>query len=266
MTRRHTWFWTLLAAGLFAFIIFYQRYKPTPAGGPPKILPALKASDVTGVIVRPGGQQDIRANRTNGGWQLIEPISYPALTAGIERFLGALEHLTAATCFTSRDLEGRPGADEEDGFAAPQASIILGGGTLRSPRRVAGKPAPGDQVFVQVVGVEAVYVVDADLLKYIPATANDWRDRMLTRLDGLAFDRITVTNGASVVELRRDPTNLLWRMSAPLTSRADNERIGKALGMLGELGVVRFVSDDPKADLESLGFQPPTLTICLGQE
>ena len=32
------------------------------------------------------------------------------------------------------------------------------------------KTAPGDQVFLQVVGVEGVYVVDADFLKYLPRT------------------------------------------------------------------------------------------------
>ena len=81
MTHRHTWFWTLLAAGLFAFIVFYRGHLRKPPSGPPRILPALKASDVTSVILRPGGQRDIRADRTNGGWQLIEPISYPAVAS-----------------------------------------------------------------------------------------------------------------------------------------------------------------------------------------
>ncbi len=265
MTHRHTWFWTLLAAGLFAFIVFYRGHLRKPPSGPPRILPALKASDVTSVILRPGGQRDIRADRTNGGWQLIEPISYPAQSTNIERFLDALEHLTSATCFTASDLEGRTNADEEYGFAAPQASIILQQGSLPSHLLVGRKTAPGNQVFVQVVGVEAVYVVDDDLLKYIPATANDWRDPIMVRLDGLAFDRITVTNGASMLELQRDPANRLWRMSAPFASRADNARVEHALQRLGGLSAVQFLPDDPKADLESLGLQPPALVICLGQ-
>src|SRR5260370_7494917 len=54
-------------------------------------------------------------------------------------------------------------------------------------------------------------------------------------------------------------------MCGPLGARADNARVEHALQRLGGLSAVQFLPDDPKADLESLGLQPPALVICLGQ-
>ncbi len=116
-----------------------------------------------------------------------------------------------------------------------------------------------------MVGVEGVYVVDAEFLKYLPRAPNDWRDTALIDLKGLTFDRLAVTNGAKIFELRRDATNDLWRMVYPLQARANNAKTDQSLQMLQSVRVRQFVSDDPKADLEAFGLQPPELEVALGQ-
>jgi hypothetical protein len=65
--------------------------------------------------------------------------------------------------------------------------------------------------------------------------------------------------------LQRDSTNRLWGMTFPGKVRADSEKVDNAVEKLEGLRVRDFISDDPKADLESLGLQPPTLTVALGQ-
>ena len=127
------------------------------------------------------------------------------------------------------------------------------------------KTSPGDQVFLQVVGTEGVYVVDAGFLNYLPGSADDWRDTALINLNGLAFDRLAVTNGTKMFELRRDGTNALWRMVYPLQARANNPKAEQSLQTLQDVRVRQFVSDDPKADLEAFGLQPPELEVALGQ-
>ena len=129
----------------------------------------------------------------------------------------------------------------------------------------APKTAPGDQVFVQVVGVEGVYVVDAGFLQYLPRTPDDWRSTALVDLRGLTPDRLVVTNGAKVFELRRDGTNKLWRMTYPLQARANNAKIEELLQMLQNVRVSQFVPDDPKLDLETFGLRPPELEVALSQ-
>jgi hypothetical protein len=265
MNSRNTWWWIIAAAVLFAFILVQQRYLRKSRGGPTNVLPSLNAAAVASVQVRPAAQLEIRAERTNGTWHLTEPFVYPAQAVSIEKLLEELERLTPAPYITARELRGQPKTDEEYGFAAPQASIIIEQPGYTCRLRVGAKTAPGDQVFLQVIGVEGVYVVDADFLKYLPRSADDWRDTALINLNGLVFDRLTVTNGAKIFELRRDTTDKSWRMVYPLLARANNAKADESLQMFRSVRVHQFVSDDPKADPETFGLQPPELEVALGQ-
>ena len=265
MNSRNTWRWIIVALALFAFILVHQRFLRSTRSGPTQVLPRLKAAAATGVQVRPDAQLEIRADRTNGTWQLTEPIVYPAQAASIERLLTGLERLTTASYITARELRDRPRTDEEYGFATPQASITVEQPGYTARLRVGSKTTPGDQVFLQVVGVEGVYVVSTDFLNYLPRAADDWRDTALVNLNGLGFDRLSVTNGAKIFELRRDLTNSPWRMVYPLQARASTAKIEESLQMLQSARVRQFVPADLKADLEAYGLQPPELEVALGQ-
>ena len=265
MNSRNTWRWIIVAVALLAFILLQQRFFRRPGSGPMRILPKLIAAAATSVQVRPGAQLEIRADRTNGTWELTEPLVYPAQAISIEKLLAELERLTPASYIKAGDLQDRPQTDEEYGFASPQAAITIEQPRYTARLRVGGKTAPGDQVFLQVVGVEGVYVVNADFLNYLPRSADDWRDTSFINLNGLAFNRLAVTNGTKVFELQREAANKPWRMIYPLQARANNTKTEESLQMLQSVRVRRFVSADPKADAEAFGLQPPELEVALGQ-
>ena len=264
MNPKHTWNWLIVAAGLFAFIFFFERHLRPPATGPALVLPALRASAVTSVQVRPAGQPEIRVERTNGTWQITSPIVYPAQTASVEGLLAALEHLLPVKYVTAAELKGRAKADEEFGFNNPQASLILQQDDYKGQLLIGARTVPGDQVYVQVVGLPDICVVDAELLKLLPRSTTDWRGTSLVDFPDGSFDRLVVTNnGAKVLELQRDANNRLWRMTHTLQARANNTRITEALRQLQALRVLQFVTDDPKADLESFGLKPASLELAL---
>ncbi len=156
---------------------------------------------------------------------------------------------------------------------SPQASLFIQqGDSAIFQLDIGGRTAPGDQLYLQVVGVAGVYVVDADLLKEIPRTQNDWRDTALIDLKGLAFDHIALTNrlnnlsDTKVIELQHDPGNNLWRIvNPPIQARADANRLGDLLQQLESLRVKEFVSDEPKAELETFGLQLPRLELALAR-
>ena len=265
MNSRNTWRWVVVAAVLFAFILLQHRYLRKTATGPVKVLPNLRADTVTRVRVRPGAGREITALRTNGAWQLTEPLAYPAQVVSVEKLLTELEQLTPAPYLTSRELRGGANTDEEYGFATPQAFITIDQPGYTPRLRIGSRTAPGDQVFMQVVGVDGVYVVDAGFLRYIPRSADDWRDTALVELNGLTFDRLAVTNGAKVFELQRDPATTLWRMVYPLEARANSAKTEESLQMLQDVRVQQFLPDEHRADLDSLGLQPPELEVALSQ-
>ena len=152
--------------------------------------------------------------------------------------------------------------DEEYGFATPQATITLQQPDYHVLLQVGARTAPGDQVFLRVVG--DIYVVDAGLLKYLPGSADDWRDTTLLNLKNLAFDHLAVTNGAKMVQFVREGTNSPWRMVYPLSARADNLKLGDALQRLESLRVQQFVPEQGKGDLETFGLQTPELELAFG--
>jgi hypothetical protein len=266
MNSRAIWVWGLIAGSLFAVIFFRERYAHHGPAGPAKILPNLKVDAVTTVQVRPEGQLEIRAVKDKGSWKLNEPLAYPAQPSSIENLLFFLNRMTPDTYISRRELRNRPDAEEEYGFGAPQSTVIVKQGDYRIQLFVGARTAPGNEVFLQVVGDEGVFVVDAELLSLLPRKANQWRDTTLLDLPVGSLDRISVTNGAKSIEFQRNGPKAPWRMSVPgFQARADSAKIEDLLGRLRDLRVRQFISDEPKADLESMGLQTPDLQMAFGQ-
>lgn len=266
MNSRNTWRWLLVALVLFAIIYFV----PRPGNRRPSltpVLPHLRTSDVSVIQVLPHGHQlEIRASRTNGSWQLTKPIAYPAASTNVNLLLQVFEHLAPAARITEEELTtNRFNADEEFGFSDPQVTLIFQQSETFSRIRIGKLTPPGDQVFLQVVGVEGIYIVDAEVLRLIPKTADEWRDTAFFGLAPQAFDRIAVTNGAKIFVLQRDGANVPWRMSFPIQARADNPRVTEALEQLRSIRISRFVADDAKSDLDALGLQAPELELSVSQ-
>ena len=261
MNSKTTGIWFVLAAALFAFILFWEHHAHEPAAAA-NILPELKPSAVTSIEIFPAGALEICAVRTNGNWQLTKPIIYPAQTTVIEMLLDALQKLAPATRISAAELREHRATETEFGFDNPQFSISIEAGDHSWQLKVGNKTAPGDQVFLRVVGTDGASVTDADWLKFIPHSADDWRDTALVDT-GHVCDHIVLTNGTKSIELQCDATNHLWHLLRPLQARADSERIAEALQKLYAAHVAQFVTDDPKADLTAFGLQPADLDLWL---
>jgi hypothetical protein len=264
MNSRTTGIWFAIAALLFALIFARQHFLRPAAPESSSILPELRPANVTSVQVIPSGALEIRASRTNHAWRLTKPVVYPAQSAAIEALLDALQKLTAATRISAAELRNRGNPDAEYGLEPPRISLAIETGGERRQLKVGSKTPPGDQCFLRIVGVDGVFVVDADWLKFVPLSANDWRDTALVNAGQIGLDWIVLTNGTKAIELRRDPTNHLWRMVRPFPARADAEHITDALQYLQTAQVTRFITDDPKADLSAFGLQPADLDLRLG--
>ena len=265
MSSKGTWLWLCVTAVFLALILAHRHFAPLPTHGPAPILPALKAAQVKQVEVLQEGTA-IRAERSKEGWRLTEPLVYPAQTYEIEHLLGVLERLTPATYITAGELKGHTNADAEFGFKPPRASILVRQDHYEAKLLLGTTTGPGDQLFLQVVGMDGVEVVDAALLKWLPHSANDWRDPMFVNLKGLSYDRVSITNSAKALELQRSGPAHLWRIvTPPLQARADTARLDDLIQKLGGARVTSFVTDDPKADLDSYGLQSPNFQLALGQ-
>ena len=263
MKSKTTGIWFVLAAALFAGIWLTQKFLQPSAPVAGNLLPGLHAGDLTGLQISPAGAREIQAVRSNHVWQLQKPIAYPAQTAAIAALAGALEKLAPVTRLTAAEMRAHKNADADFGFENPQFRLEVFAGEQSWHLLVGNKTAPGDQVFIRVVGLDGAFVTDAGWLQLLPRSADEWRDTALVDAAG-AIDWIVVTNGAKALEFRRDPTNRLWRIVRPYPARADSARIAAALQQLQSGRVTQFVPDDSHADLSSYGLQPAELDVWLG--
>ena len=260
MNSKHTFTWFILAVVLFAFIAGYRFFEGSKGVQPSELLPNLHPPAVTAVQVSPKDAPEISAVSTNGAWSLTAPVAYPAQDSAIESLLTALQKLKPALSLSPAEVSQN---HSQFGFNSPSASLVIQSGDERREIVVGNKTPPGDQVYVQVVGRNGVFVTDIDWLKFIPQSANEWRDTALSG-DLTACDSILLTNGTKIIELHRDPANHLWRMGPrPLAARANGDYIADALEKLQTAHISRFITDNPNADLSAFGLQPASLDLWL---
>ncbi len=266
MNSKTTGVWFVIAAALLAFIFVFEHYFRPVVAGPAPLLPNLRPAAVTSVQVFPAGALEIIAGRTNGSWFLTKPVSYPAQAAAIEALLDSLQKLAPAK-ISAAELREHKNSDAEFGFDAPASPVRHRRRQPELAGEVGKRTAPGDQVYLRVVGVDGAFVADAGWLKFLPRSGDEWRDTALVIARQNDFDWIVLTNNAKgiAIELRRDPTNHLWHMIRPSPARADTDRITDALQRLAGATVTRFITDDPKADLTAFGLQPADLDLWLGR-
>ena len=263
MKSNTTMIWLVLAAFLAAAVWFVEKHLQPPAQPDNALLAGLRVADVTSIQVTPPGGREISVSRTNGNWFMERPVAYPARTAAIESLLAALEKLTPTLRLAAAETATHKNADAEYGFETPQYTLDVNVGEQSWHLKIGNRTAPGDGVYIRLVGGAGLYVTDINWLEQLPRDVNAWRDTALVG-EVNAVDWLVITNGAKAIELRRNPTNRLWRMIRPLPARADSAYITSALQQLRTATATRFVTDDPKADPATYGLQPVELDIWLG--
>lgn len=266
---RTTWILFGLAAALFAFIMLFERRWQPRADGPtaPIRLLTFKAGDVTNVAVHLTNQLLLRVERGSAAapWTLtIPPINYPAQSHSIEWLLAQLENLVPPVTITAAELRASRRTPAEFGLDLPAARLTL---QFQGQRRelLFGHRTPfGDQVYVQVQHQPDVFTAPAELLDRLPRHANDWRDTYLIDFRPIRPNRFEVRATGRGFALEIDPTNRVFALTKPLAARADAARVEQLLRTLADARALGFVTDNPNADLDSFGLQPPEAELAIG--
>lgn len=263
MKSKATFLWFMIAVTLAAAIWLSNLYfKPHVTVEKP-IFTGLRKDRVSAINIIPAGAREISVVRTNDSWMINSPIIYPAQAAAIDGLLAALQTLAPITTFTAGEMSSHKNADSEFGFDNPQFKLDVTVGDQTWHLNVGNKTAPGDGVYVREVGTTGAFVTDTAWLQFLPHDVDDWRDTTLVDIPN-DLDRIVITNGTQVIDLSRDSTTKLWRMTRPISARANNQRIDAALQQLQAATVSRFVTDDSKADLTTNGLAPAALDVWFG--
>ncbi len=254
------------SALLLAFILFVER-RAQPTSARADILArlvALRASDVTNVVVRRTNQFILRADRTNLNWNITLPIFYPAQSFALDKLLMAIENLQPYTHLTQEELRAQKRSSAEFGLDTPAAAVILQHKGQRTELQFGSRTAIGDHVYLQVMNSPGIYVVAVELLQMLPQTASDWRDTALVNLVDSNLDRIEVRTPSRSFAIEVDPTNKVLYLAKPTRARASAPKVEALVRKLQAAQALQFVTDDPRADLDAFGLRPPEAELVLG--
>lgn len=253
-----------LAVALLAFILFTELRQrpgppPSPAGEP--LVPRLRPATVTRVEFA-SSNVTLRAELEAGQWRLTAPLNYPANSLLLKTLVDVCARLRPQLVIPA----AQAGSPADFGLSPPQATLRFHQGDTPLELRIGSRAPVGTQLYVQVAGAGHIAVTDGALLEFLPRIADDWRDRSLLALANVKFDRVRVRTGARDLTLQRDATNQLWRITLPTPpKRADTPRIEELLTALRRWPVLQFLSDDPRADLETYGLHTPESELAFGQ-
>jgi hypothetical protein len=259
MNWKPTWVLLASAAVMLAFIVLVEHplRRQRELQSSRLVLPGLDPARVTNIEIHPWGQgiiQAVRQSATNQSWRLVQPVSYPAHEQLFAALLETLTKLEWVARITEKELSDRPDAQKEFGFTKPLFTLLLQGSGPDRRLEIGALGAFNDDVSLQVVGNTAIYQAPIDILRWLPTNQKLWRSQSLLSLTNTAFQTLRVRSTGQDFELERDATNHLWYMSKPRPSaRADTAKINELLGQIQSVLVSDFVTDDPKADLETYG-------------
>ena len=205
------------------------------------------------------GASPVALAKQNDAWQLTQPVEAPADFGSVS---GLLNRLTSAQM---KAVE--PGADANAakyGFAKPQATVQIGGGSSRAVL-VLGATAGEGAVYARDQARPDVFTVESSLLDELKKGASEYRQKDL--FDARAFNttRVEIARDGQtrafekIKEKDKDGKETeKWRQVAPETKDVDGTTVESLLSSLTSARAESFVMDTRKAGLDT-----PALTATL---
>lgn len=262
MNWKSTWILLGLAAGLFAFIVLFERHAAT-SDVPPTRLLSFKANQVTNIQIRLTNQLVLRVERLRADalWNYSFPITYPARVHAVEWLIQSLEEAVPLTLISKQELAATKRTIAEFGLDVPQATLTLQHEGERTEIMFGSRTPVGDGVYVQVMNQPDIYVLDVEFVKKLPRTFQDWREVSLLPPAGVPINRMEVRSAGRGFTIDFDLTRRTFVLSKPTVARADTAKVVGVIEKLRNAQVSQFVTDNPRADLEPYGLQPPEAEI-----
>lgn len=271
MNKKQTWWLFGAAVALLGFILFVERnlsVSGETATVDRRLAPGFDTNAVAAIEIRSPDRPTIRLNRGDAGWEVVEPLRYPAdaLLAGF--WLDLFAKAEWRVHLTPEDLQREDRAVAEFGLQPPHVTVLMEHGENRTELRFGDRAQVGDQMFVQIADQGGVFIVDGDLLDLLPMEVAQWRNRAMVNLAGVNFDRIESRHQGRGYTLAPEvgaDGGVRWRLTRPIEARADPEIVQLLLWRVAGWRVEEFVNDDPQAELEPYGLADPVSVLAVGR-
>ncbi len=259
MSPRVTLILAAVVAAVAAFVWFYEiegaDRRAEAESAEKRLFADVEPGDLQQLELTTTDGAEVRLERGDDGWKIVEPLSFPADEPAAQAAASALATLEADTIYTDPEpLEnyGLGGdADVRGRTDGRELALVIGDGT-----------PTGGKVYVAPEGDARVFTVASHRTNALRKSLQELRDTRVLDFDREAVREVEVGwVGGSVVARE---TSGLWRLTHPLETAADEETVDDIVSDLSFLRAEGFV-DDPDAALVA-GLDDPSLRVQLRDE
>jgi hypothetical protein len=162
----------------------------------------------------------------------------------VARVVGAAASLTA-----ERVLNAERGASLDPGtygLRPAQGILALTANGTSTTLLLGALTAVGGNRYVQVAGRPAIFIVPSHAFDEADQPLDLWRDPTLLRFNAWEAQELTLRSGQDTLALARGESG--WRLTRPVTDRAESAEVDKFLARVADLRIARFLEDAPADD------------------
>ncbi|MCC7010838.1 MAG: DUF4340 domain-containing protein [Acidobacteria bacterium] len=255
----------VVALGLGAYIYFVESKRDTtdPSLKRDKVF-ALEPGKIDEVEIHAASGEITTLKKNGDDWQMAAPVSTAADAGTVSSLVSSLETLEK-----QKTLEEHPSSVTPFGLQPARITVTFRVAGDSSPRRllIGNKTPTGADLYAQVEGSPAVFLISAYLEDTFSRSTFDLRDKSVLKFSRDAVDTIRLEPAAGpAVTLARKGTD--WRVSQPVDVRADFLAVDAILNRVSQGQMKAIVAGDAAppsaADLKKFGLDRPQLVATFG--
>ena len=260
MNPKSTFILFVVAAALGSFVYFYEiageDERLAADEAQKRVVVGVEPDDVETIALTTTDGVAVATRRIDGGWQVVEPLEYPADPFVLDAMAAAIAQMGGATPIEDAQ------ALEVYGLDALEREVRFRTGAGERALRIGDTTPLGAKSYVTLVDSESVFTVPSTGVRAFAKSFDDIREKKLLDFDREAVEHIAVDwpDGGVVIQ-RSDSGERRWHMVQPVAGPADDETVAKLLSTLAFLRADGFV-DDPPSD-EVAGLARPMFSVRL---
>ncbi len=249
----------VVLAGLGAYIYFVESKKPqgekTTLG--PKVF-TVKADAIDEITVKSASGDKTTLRKTNGAWQITNPVNVPADEAEVSGIVTGL-----VTVDIVRTLDENPGDLKQFGLAEPRVDITFkAAGSARPQQLLIGdKTATSGDLYARLPSQKKMFLIAGSFDASFNRGTFDLRQKAVLAFERDKVDHLTVQSPGAAVELSRASGE--WKMDKPFRAPAD---YGTVEGLIGRVqsAQMKSIAAPDAGDLKPYGLDKPDVSITFG--
>jgi len=256
----------LLNAAAFYYLYYLEnREDPRLALRNESSLVLPNANDITGITVNSrqedGSVQTRQLEQTRDGWQLIEPVKWPANENAVQKILAQLEFLERETRIPVSDIEQHRQGLADFGLDPPRYELILKSYDTETKLDIGMPTQMGNRLYIMSPDGKEVLVVGNELLGSIAVPLSQLRNQRIFDIPVFELDSLAIQTPAQRIRLSKGADG--WAFETPVPAKADDLLVQNALALIVGQRVQRLL---PTGEIspELAGLTTPAIRVTLG--